>query len=439
MRKPIAVLICVGLASPAAADWPWFRGPHGSGVSTDKGLPTKWSAGDAAWKARLAGQGVSSPIVTGDRVFVTSQSGRGVLRPGGHPTLARGEDAKAEKPLAAEAGDGPDQKVAFFVEAFHRKDGRRLWQHRLEPKGALPEVHQKHNLATPSPVTDGTLVYAWFGTGQLVALDAATGKLAWQKHLGQDSPFDLAWGHASSPALHQDLVILLVDHKSAAYLLALDKRSGEVRWKTERPKGTASYSTPTIVKGPAGDEMVVNSTQRVDVYDPRTGTLLWWVGSEHNFAVPVPAHADGVLYLSRGYRSGPYMAVAMGGRGDIAKTHVKWSIPTGAPYCSSLTYYDGLLYMANDVGVVTAVDPATGEKVWQERVDGIFSASPIGADGKLYLQSETGDTIVLAAGRQPKLLSRNPVGERSIANPAISKGQIFIRTDGSLLCFGKQS
>jgi outer membrane protein assembly factor BamB len=133
------------------------------------------------------------------------------------------------------------------------------------------------------------------------------------------------------------------------------------------------------------------------------------------------------------------MAVAMGGRGDIAKTHVKWSIPTGAPYCSSLTYYDGLLYMANDVGVVTAVDPATGEKVWQERVDGIFSASPIGADGKLYLQSETGDTIVLAAGRQPKLLSRNPVGERSIANPAISKGQIFIRTDGSLLCFGKQS
>jgi len=438
MRALVVVALSFGLlAGVAADDWPWWRGPLGSGVSPDKGLPTKWNGEQATWKAKLGGIGVSSPVVSGERVFVTSQEGRGALRPGNHPTLARGEEAKAEKPLPAGAAE--QQGVTFFVEAFHRKDGRRLWQRRVEAEGSQPEVHQKHNLASPSPVTDGRLVYAWFGTGQLMALDVESGKPVWQRHLGKDTPFDIAWGHGSSPTLYQDLVILLCDHKPASYLLALDKRTGDVKWKTERPKGTISYTTPTVVKGPEGDEMIVNSTQRIDVYDPKTGTLLWWVGQEHNFAIPVPAYNDGVLYMSRGYRSGPYMAVKMGGRGDISATHVKWSVATGAPYVSSLTYYDGLLYMANDVGVITAIDPATGQKVWQERVDGIFSASPIAADGKIYLQSETGETIVLQAGRQPRVLARNPIGERSVASPAISNGQIFIRTDGHLVCIGKPS
>jgi len=438
MRALVALALSFGLAAYAAAeDWPWWRGPLGTGVSPDKGLPTKWNADQVTWKAKLGGLGVSSPVVSGDRIFVTSQAGRGTLRPGTHPTLARGEEAKAEKPLPAGAAE--QQNVTFFVEAFHRQDGRRLWQHSAEADGGLPEVHQKHNLASPSPVTDGRLVFAWFGTGQLVALDVESGKPVWQRHLGKDSPFDISWGHGSSPTLYGELLILLCDHRPASYLLALDKRSGDVKWKSERPKGTVSYTTPTVVRGPQGDEMIVNSTQRIDAYDPRTGTLLWWVGQEHNFAIPVPAHADGVLYMSRGYRSGPYMAVKMGGRGDIAATHVKWSMPTGAPYVSSLTYYEGLLYMANDAGIVSCIDPATGQKVWQERTPGIFTASPVAADGKIYLQSETGETIVLQAGREARVLARNPIGERSVASPAISKGQIFIRTDGHLVCIGKPS
>jgi outer membrane protein assembly factor BamB len=219
----------------------------------------------------------------------------------------------------------------------------------------------------------------------------------------------------------------------------VDKLTGKQVWKTEREKGAISYTTPIVIAGPAGDELVVNSTPRVDAYDPKTGALLWWAGDPHRFAIPVPAYHDGVLYLSRGYRSGPYMAVRAGGRGDVSKTHVLWSHPTGAPYVASLLYYDGLLYMANDAGIVTCLDPKTGEKVWQERIDGIFTASPVGGDGKVYLVSETGDTIVLQAGRQPRILERNTLDERSAATPAISRGQIFIRTDEHVVCVGKPS
>jgi outer membrane protein assembly factor BamB len=150
----------------------------------------------------------------------------------------------------------------------------------------------------------------------------------------------------------------------------------------------------------------------------------------------VPAHHDGVLYASRGYRSGPYFAVRTGGRGDVSNSHVSWSVPTGAPYVSSLLHYQGLLYMANDAGIVTCVDPATGEKVWQERIEGIFTASPVGAEGRVYLVSETGETIVLQAGRDARVLSRNAIGERSVATPALSRGDIFIRTDDHVIRVG---
>jgi outer membrane protein assembly factor BamB len=438
MRALIACTLVLTAAAGAgrAEDWPQWRGPNGNGVSKDTGFPTRWSAESVAWKARLGGLGISSPIVSGGRVFVTSQSGRVRLKPGNHPTLARGEEAKAEKPLGGSVAEGEASKVEFLVEAFARTDGRRLWQYRTAAEGELPEVHQKHNLASPSPVTDSRRVYAWFGNGQLVAL-TAEGRLAWQRHLGREiAPFQINWGHGSSPALHGELLYLLCDHEPGSYLLALDKASGKERFRVERPKGSISYSTPTIVPGPRGDELVVNSTTRVDAYDPRTGELLWWAGESHRFAVPVPTFHDGVLYASRGYRSGPYLAVKTGGRGDVSKSHVRWSVATGAPYISSLLYYEGLVYMANDAGIVTCVDPTTGEKVWQERIEGIFTGSPVAAEGRVYLVSETGETIVLQAGREPRVLGRSPIGERSAASPALAGGRIFLRTDDHLVAIG---
>ena len=436
LKLAIVLTVILG-GSFLEADWPQWRGPNGSGIVDDANVPDKWSASEnLVWKAALAGLGVSSPIVSGDRVFVTSQIGAGVRREGNHPRLAQGA-------AAASAGERPlpvsrDDRTMFVVEAFQRSDGKKLWEYRVEAVGPLPGVHDKHNLASPSPVTDGQMVYAWFGTGQVAALDM-NGKVVWERHLGKEnSPFDINWGHSSSPTLFQDSLILLCDHAPAAYLLAVDKRTGKDRWKTDRGRGRASYTTPFVVATSSGPELIVNSSERVDAYDPRTGAFLWHVGGSNQFPIPTPTFHNGIVYMSRGYRSGPYLALRPGGRGDISSSHVVWQVNTGAPYISSLVYDAGLLYMANDVGALTAVDATTGAKVWQERVDGIFSASPVAAGGKIYFVSETGETIVVRSGRQPAVIAKNDIGERLIASPAVSKGQIFLRSDGQLFCVGKK-
>ncbi len=445
MRAVMAFLVgSIALASTADADnWPQWRGPKGTGIAQEEGLPTRWSSeDDIVWKAPLRGLGVSSPVVWDDRIMLTYQIGRGVLSPGSHPTLVRGPgtDPALERPLgdaaASAAADTEAGRVYFVVAAFHRSDGRQLWEYQLEADEPLPSVHRKANLASASSVTDGSLVYALFGTGQLVALDM-NGQLVWERHLGEEySPFQLQWGHASSPTLYEDLLILLCDHVPAAYLLALDKRTGQEQWKVDRGRNMGSYSTPLVVPGPQGDELIVNSSLRLDAYDPSTGEWLWQAGEPNQFPIGVATYDAGMLYTSRGYRSGPYMAIRLGGRGDVSDTHVEWRVPTGAPYISSILYYDGLIYMANGNGIASGIDPKTGARVWQERIGGIFTASPVAGDGKVYLLSETGETVVLRAGRTPQILSRNDLGERSLASPAISNGQLFIRTDQHLVCIG---
>lgn len=438
MRHAIALTTAL-TCSLSAADWPQWRGPNGNGLADDKALPLRWSATESvAWKAPLTGVGVSSPIVHGDRVFVTSQIGTGLRKAGNHPRLVQGADAAAagERALGTGRASDPDRTI-FLVEAFNRADGRRLWEHRAEAEGPLAPVHEKHNLASPSPVTDGKLVYAWFGTGQLVALDMS-GKVAWQRHLGKEfAPFEINWGHTSSPALHGDLLLLLCDHAPASYLLAVDKTTGKDRWKADRGKGRSSYSTPVVVQTPRGAEIIINSSERVDGYDARTGELLWHVGDANRFPIPVPAVHDGVIYMSRGYRSGPFFALRPGGRGDLTSSHVVWQVGTGAPYVSSLLYMDGRVYMANDVGVLTAVDAKNGERIWQERVDGVFSASPVGGGGHVFFASEGGVTFVVKSGVKPEIVAKNDIGERIIASPAIASGRLFLRTDDHLFSIGR--
>jgi outer membrane protein assembly factor BamB len=441
-RLLLITAVGVGLLGVAVrADWPNWRGPNATGIAPDGTLPTRWSATEnVAWKARIAGAGVSTPIVSGDRVYVTSQIGAGVRREGNHPRLVQGADAAAqgERALGVEAAAGTDPtKTYFVVEAFGRSDGKRVWERRIEAAGALTPVHDKHNLATPSPVTDGTMVYAWFGTGQIVALDRS-GAVVWQRHLATEyGAFDIQWGHGSSPVLHGDRLILLCDQPARSYLLAIDKKTGKDLWKADRGQGRSSYSTPLVVDGAFGSEVIVNSTERIDAYDTKTGEFLWHAGEASRFAVPTPVFHNGVIYASRGYRSGPYMAIRPGGRGDVSSKSIVWRIATGAPYCSSLLYFDGVVYMANDVGVLTAVDATSGERIWQERVDGVFSASPVAGGGHIYFVSENGETVVLKAGRAPQVLARNALGERAVASPAISKGQIFIRTDNHVFAIGR--
>jgi outer membrane protein assembly factor BamB len=183
--------------------------------------------------------------------------------------------------------------------------------------------------------------------------------------------------------------------------------------------------------------MVINSSPRIDVFDPSTGKLLWHFGEPNRVPVSMPVYHDGTLYATRGFRSGPYMAVRVGGKDDVSKTHTKWHVPTGAPYISSILHYQGLIYMVSEGGVVTCVEPETGETVWKDRLDGVFTASPVAANGKVYMLNENGETFVLKAGRVKDVLERNSLGERTLASPAISGGKLFIRSDEHLFCIGQ--
>lgn len=438
MNRHGAVLVLVLAASVAvsANDWPHWRGPAGSGVAAASPLPSAWSAeANVAWQASLQGAGVSSPIVAGNHVFVTSQVGDGRRQDGRHPTLAQGVDpaTAGERTLSRRSR----AEVSFVVEAFDRASGKRSWIHETAAEGDLPPVHDKHNLASASPVTDGQRIYAWYGTGQVVAL-TVDGKPAWSKHLGKEyGSFDINWGHASSPVLFEDTIILLCYHTPRSYLLALDKRTGAVKWKVDKPAGVESYSSPIVVQGPAGHELIVNSSVGVESFDPGTGKSLWTYPEVNRFPIPVAMVDAGMLYLSRGYRSSPFMAIRLGGRGDITKTHVAWRVPTGGPYVSSLVHYQGVIYMSTDNGILSAFDASNGQRLWQERVDGIFSASPIAGDGKVYFVSEAGETIVLKAGRTFELVSRNKLDGHFVASPAAGGGRLFLRADDRVFAVGR--
>jgi outer membrane protein assembly factor BamB len=434
MRRLGIAACCLALTSGAVAEnWPQWRGPSSLGISNEPKLPVAWSAKEnIAWKARLAGFGASSPVIWGDRVFVTSQTGQAAVAGGNaHPRLARDDRALAEREHAIggarmQAGQAGD--VFLIVEAFRKSDGRRLWEHRTKAAGPFPELHEKHNLATPTPLTDGEMVFAWFGNGQVIAL-TMEGKQVWTRHLGEKTPFENQWGHGSSPALYRDLLILLCDHYPAAYLLAVDKRTGKDRWKADRGRDRVSHSTPVVIPGARGDELLINSSARIDAYDPLSGKLLWHMGEQRQTPIPSAVFHDGVIYLSRGYRNSDVLALRPGG-------DLKWRMTSGASYVPSILYYDGLVYMTNEIGVVTCADASTGEAVWRHRLGGIFFASPVAGDGKVYLVSETGETFVLRAGRKAEVLATNDLGERLIASPAISGGRVFLRSDGTLFAVG---
>lgn len=430
-------LLAMAPASLAAQHWPNWRGPSASGVSPATNLPVTWSdSQNVAWTAPVRGLGISSPIVWGDLVIVTSQIGSGEARTGPRLVQSGNPLEAGERPLGAGPARG-DGQVTFLTSAFDRATGKRVWEHQLPAEGALPFVHEKHNLASPSPVTDGERVYVWFATGQVAALDLR-GNLVWKKNLGAEyGPFQINWGHGSSPTVYRDTLILLCYHEGASYLLALDARTGAVRWKADADPGVTSYSTPAVVEVDGRAEIVVNSSIGVSGHDAATGRRLWHIEETNRFPVPAPFVHDGLIYTSRGYRSSPFLAIRPGGTGNVAASHVVWRVPSGAPYISSLVHYDGLIYMVGDVGVLTVTDAKTGERVFQERIGGVYTASPVAADGKVYLVSEDGETIVLAAGRTPRVLARNRLNARQLASPAISQGRLFIRSDDRIFAVGK--
>jgi hypothetical protein len=285
-------------------------------------------------------------------------------------------------------------------------------------------------------IFDGQRIYAWFGTGQIVALDMS-GKMVWQRNLAREyAPVTIIWGPGSSPALYGDTLFLLNYHGQSAYLLSVDAKTGTTKWKVDGTPGVTSYSTPVLVKGPKGPELIVNSSEGVAGHNPDTGERLWHFTEANSFPIPAAVPHGEIVYLNHGHRSSPYMAIKLGGRGEIANTHVVWRQPTGGPYVPSIIHYDGLIYMATDQGIVSAADAATGQRVWQGRIPGVYMASPVAGDGKIYFAGETGETLVLEAGRQLKILARNTLTGRFGGSPAIAAGRIFLRADDRLVAIG---
>ncbi len=437
MRRHLTIALATGIlfsVTLLAENWPQWRGPAGNGVSPETGLPATFSSDRGIlWKAPILGMGVSSPIVWEDQIFLTAQLGRGKLRPGNHPTLSR-EAGVTEGSLEAE--DAGQAGTQFLIHSIDRESGETRWTFELPATGDFPEVHRKSNMATPSCVTDGRGVFCWFATGQLVAVDT-DGQKIWEKAMGASySPFQISWGHASSPTLYRDKIILLCDHRAASYLVALDTRSGDEIWRADRGSGLSSYSTPMIVPGPERVELLVNSSRGLDAYDPETGEHLWFLEQPNRFPVPSASFGDGTIFTSRGHRSGPYMAIEPGGSGNISGSHLKWQVETGAPYVTSVVYYRGLMYMVNGSGIVTAVDGDSGETLWKSRLGGVYSASPVAGDGKVYLTSEEGKVTVLQAGKEARVLGSSTLDERTLASPAISGGRLYFRTDRHLYSIG---
>ncbi len=419
--KPKTLLLyasCIAfLILPAgAADWPNFRGPHSSGISEEKDLPTKWSDKEnLVWKIDLPGPGSSSPIVWGDKVFVACYSGYGVNRqsPGNQDDLAR------------------------HLLCVDRTQGKVLWD--KEVKAKLPEQRfagfmLNHGYASSTPATDGDRVYVFHGKTGVFAYDFA-GKELWQADVG-DKLATQGWGTGTSPLLYKDLVILNADVESNS-LIALNKKTGKEEWRT--PDLRSGWGSPALVDVPGGKpEIVLSFPNTVRGFDPDTGKELWKCdGIKDGYLCTTVVSKDGIVYLVGGNRTKNALAIKAGGTGDVTKTNLLWTKRVGSNVPSPAIYGE-YLHWVNEGGTAYCLKAKDGESVYQERLNGGFYASVIIADGKIYAVSQKGGTFVLAAGPKFEQLAHNNLSDDSTfnASPAVSQGQLFLRSDKRLYCIG---
>lgn len=409
----VAILLSSVSVTLAAENWPQFRGPSSLGLSVETNLPVKWSStANVRWKTPLPGPGHSSPIVWHTRVFVTAYR---------RPQGLRSYFSSAGGQLS--------------LLALDRETGRIVWERQV-PVRQIEETHSTNSPASPTPVTDGTLIYTYFGSFGLVAYDFAGNKV-WEKPLG---PFPNAWGSASSPVLYGNLLILNCDTDAEDFLLAVDKTTGKTVWRTDRGDVERSWPTPYIWSADGRDEIVVSGSGRVRSYDPKTGRELWSAGGLTQWVAPTPVSAHGLLFVaSNGPGGNIIMAIRPGGRGDITRSHVAWRYDRAAPYVPSPVVVGDFLYTVKDGGVMTCLNARTGALVWQQRLPagGSYYASLVAADGKIYATSEDGVVTVVSAKGVFEPLAANAMGERTMATPAIAGGRIYIRTDENLYAIGR--
>jgi len=398
--KRLFVLAFVLLAATlrVRAQWPEFRGPDGQGHSTDTNLPIEWSeTRNVRWKTPIPGRGWSSPAIADGRIWLTT---------------AVDADGTSLRALAFDLESG---REVVNVEVFHVK----------RPVAVNP----KNSRASPTPIVDGERVYVHFGADGTAAL-TASGEVVWKTRL----PYESQHGNGASPIVYGDLLIVSCDGSDAAFVVAFDKRTGKVRWRTwRRQPWDQAYSTPLVIRVGDRDELISVGAYRAAAYDPSTGKEIWRVSYADGFSnVPRPVFGHGLVYIATGFQEPSLLAVRADGSGDVTKTHIAWTLRRGAPLTPSPLLVGDELYVVNDGGIATCLDAKTGETHWVQRLGGGYSASPVFADGRIYFLSEEGMARVIAPGREFRVLATSKIDGDTLGSMAIANGSIFIRTDSFL-------
>jgi len=422
--------VVVLTSTAGAANWPQWRGPGGTGVSAEKNLPAEWGpAKNIKWKSAIAGRGHSSPVVWGNKIFLTTAI-EGDVVPGAKAVTHMDEGKEFLHPDSV----GADRKHTFKVICLNADTGKILWEQTAFEGTPYDNRHRKSSFASSTPATDGKLVYAFFGTEGLFAYDM-NGKPAWKADLGKLAT--LGMGTGTSPILHENLIIVQCDEESgaASFIVALDKKTGKEVWRTPR-KVQASWSTPILVTATRRTELITSGNETVIAYDPATGKELWRHKGVASNAIPSPVANQEMVFVSAGFPEKIVMALNLGASGDLGES-VVWKYAKGTAYVPSPILYGDYLYLTTDRGILTCLDAKTGEVKYEGGripIPATFTASPIAFEGKILLTSEDGDTFVVKAGPKHEILGTNSVGEPVYASPAVADGKIFIRGEKNLYC-----
>jgi outer membrane protein assembly factor BamB len=418
--------------SKALDYWPQWRGPLATGVAPNANPPIEWNdQKNIRWKVELPGKGHSTPIVWGDFIFLTT-------------AIPHGEAVRPRLPARPGAHDNLllTYEHEFAVLAVNRRDGRILWQRTVHKELPHEAGHVTGSLASNSPVTDGELVFAFFGSRGLYCLDTS-GKLLWQKHLGEMHSKH-GHGEGSSPALHGDTLVVNWDQESDSFVVALDKRSGNERWKMPRPEDT-SWATPIIVEHNGKPQVVISGTNRIRGYDLASGAVLWECGGLSSNVVASPVSSKGVVYAGSSYDTRALLAIRLeGARGDITGSRqVLWSRQRGTPYVPSpLLYGDSLYTLQHYQGIVSRLDVKTGEDQggpFRLGAIGNVYASPVGAAGRIYITSRDGVTQVISHGEKtPRNLAVNRLDDTISASAALAGRELFLRGERYLYCIAEE-
>ena len=436
MLRGLTVALAVTLPLLASEHWPQFRGPESAGVAEVAKLPDSWSSTkNVVWKTPIPGVGWSSPVVSGDRIFLTS-----VIR------AEEGEKPKKGLYFGGNRPTPPPDEHRWMVYSIDWETGKILWEREVYRGAPKTSRHLKNSYASETPVTDGERVYAYFGNVGLYCFDKS-GKLVWSQSWPAVNT-RYGWGTAASPVLYQGRIYVLNDNDDQSFLAALDKKTGQQLWRVNRDE-KSNWATPYVWNNGRRTEIVTSGTQKVRSYD-LDGKLLWELGGMSSIVIPTPFSKHGLLYLASGYvgdQVRPVFAVRPAAAGDISlkggatsNDHVAWYLPQGGPYNPSPLVYGDYYYTLLDRGFMTCHDARTGTEIYgKQRIDpaaGAFTSSPWAYGGKIFALSEDGDTFVIQAGPEFKLLAKNPLDDMCMATPAIARGNLIIRTASQLYRIG---